>query len=189
MEAKVRRIVTLVDKTLAEGEKRVDNPWTIATAAAVIEDPYAGMYQEDLFPLIDTYSRYLSELLSGEIEKATGWDLQTAEAVGKAAAVGLNVEVEHGCAIVHHLKFGTPIRNKMNGKEGLVSTEYRIAPGGAIAVPLKHKDDHKIRSHHMSVMFSIPDAPRENEIVVALSIANAGRPFARIGHPSTDVVN
>jgi hypothetical protein len=184
----VRKIVTWIDQTLAEGVKEVPTPWIVATAAAVIEDPYASKYQEDLSPLIDTYSAYLSELLSGEIEKATGWDLRSAEGVGKAAAVGLNVEIEHGCAIVHHLKFGNPIRKKMNGREGLVSTEYRIAPGGAITVPLKHKDDHKIRSHHMSVMFSIPDAPREHEIVIALSIANTGRPFARIGNPSTDVV-
>jgi hypothetical protein len=188
VQKKVRKIVTFIDKTLIEGEKELQTPWIIATAAAVIEDPYASKYQEDLTPLIETYSTFLSELLSSEIEKATGWDLKTAEGVGKAAGVGLNIEIEHGCAIVHNLKFGTPIRKKMNGMEGLVSTEYRMAPGGAIVVPLKHKDDHKLRGHHMSVTFSIPDAPRENEIVIALSIANTGRPFARIGSPSTDVV-
>lgn len=184
----IRKIVTTIDKTLVEGEKDVLTPWIIATAAAVIKDPYASQYQEDLSPLVDKFSNSLSELLCSEIEKATGWDLKSAEGVGKSTAVGLNIEVEHGCAIVHNLKFGTPIRKKMNGLEGLVSTEYRIAPGGAITVPLKHKDDHKLRSHHMSVSFTIPDAPRENEIVIALSIANTGRPFARIGNPSTDVI-
>jgi hypothetical protein len=188
MEDNIRKVVTFIEKTLVEGEKETQTPWIIATSAAVIKDPFASMYQEDLSPLIDKYSNYLSELLSSEIEKATNWELKTTEAVGKAAVVGLNVEIEHGCAIVHHLKFGTPIRNKMNGLQGLVSTEYRAAPGGVITVPLKHKDDHKLRGHHMSVTFSIPDAPKENEIVIALSMSNTGRPFARIGHPSTDIV-
>jgi hypothetical protein len=187
MEKSIRKIVTYIEKTLVEGEKNVDTPWIIATAAAVIHDPYASQYQEDLQPLIDKYSNHLSELLINEIENATGWDLQTTEGVGKAAVVGLDVEVEHGCAIVHHLRFGNPIRTKMNGKEGLVSTEYRGAPGATVTVPLKHKDDHKLRGHHMSVSFTIPDAPKTNEIVIALSIANTGRPFARIGHPSTDI--
>ncbi|MFD1037386.1 amino acid synthesis family protein [Virgibacillus byunsanensis] len=188
MEKNIRKIVTFIDKTLVEGEKEVENPWIIATAAAVIHDEYASEFQEDLSPLIDTYSNYLSEVLSSEIEKATGWDLKDTEGVGKAAVVGLNVEVEHGCAIAHNLKFGTPVRNKMKGLEGLVSSEYRTGPGGSIIVPLKHKDDHKLRAHHMSVMFSIPDAPRQDEIVIALSISNTGRPFARIGSPSTDSV-
>jgi hypothetical protein len=187
-EYRIRKITTFIEKTLIEGEKEVETPWIIATAAAVIHNPFSGKYVEDLSPLINEYSNLLSERLVAEIQQATGWDLQTTEAVGKAAAVGLNSEIEHGCAIVHHRKFGDPARNALNGTAPLVSSEYRIGPGGLICVPIKHKSEHTLRSHHMSVAFTIPDAPANNEIVVALSIANTGRPFARIGHPRTDIM-
>ncbi len=184
----IRKIVVSLDKTVTEGVKKLDEPWILATAAAVIKNPYVGVYQQDLSPLVDEYCSPLSNLLVDEIRKATGWDLKECEAVGKAAATGLDAEIEHGSAIIHHRKFGNTCREAVGGTAPLVGAELRVAPGSIIWIPLKHKDDHLIRSHHMSTSICIPDAPGADEIVVVVSIARSGRPLARLGNPHQDNV-
>lgn len=188
LELKIRKVVVSIDSTLWEGEKKLETPWTLATAAAVVKNPYVGVYQQDLSDMVDSYCTPVADLLLNKIREATGWDLKDCEAVGKAAATGLAGELEHGSAIIHSRQFGNPCREAVGGTAPLVGAELRVAPGSTIWIPLKHKNDHLVRSHHMSTSISILDAPAADEIVVAVSVCKSGRPLARIGSPKTDKV-
>ncbi|MGZ8396544.1 MAG: amino acid synthesis family protein, partial [Rhodoplanes sp.] len=48
MKANIRKIVTVVDETMTEMGRAVDPPVRRAAAAAVIANPFAGRYVEDL---------------------------------------------------------------------------------------------------------------------------------------------
>ncbi len=185
---KIRKVAVYLDTTMIEGEKVLDRPWTLATAAAVLENPYVGTYQHDLSPMVEEYCQPISEMLLDRIRQATGWDLTQAEALGKAAGTGLDGEIEHGSAIIHHKKFGNTGRTAVNGTAPMVGAELRIPAGATLWVPLKHKNDHLIRSHHMSTSISVLDAPRPNELLIAISVAMSGRPLARLGNPAQDKV-
>lgn len=185
---RIRKMVVSLDKTIREGVKVLDKPWILATAAAAIENPYVGVYQHDLTPLVEEYCQPLSEMLMDEIRKATGWDLTECEALGKAAGTGLDGEIEHGSAIIHNRKFGNTGRNALAGTAPMVGAELRMPAGATLWIPLKHKNDHLIRSHHMSTSINVLDAPRVNEILVAISVAKSSRPLARIGNPAQDGV-
>src|SRR4051812_11265480 len=108
MKAKIRKIVTFVDETLLEQGKPVEPAIRRAAAVAVIENPFAGKYQEDLSLLIDI-GEELGGLLAERAVAALGIPGGKVESYGKAAAVGENGELEHAAAILHP-KLGTPFR-------------------------------------------------------------------------------
>ena len=108
MRASIRKIVVFCDETLTEQGRPVLPPVRRAVAAAVIENPYAGIYQEDLSLLIDI-GEELGELLARKAVEALGIAGDKAESYGKAAAVGEDGELEHAAALLHP-KMGTPVR-------------------------------------------------------------------------------
>jgi hypothetical protein len=178
----IRKIVSVVEETYIEGFKQAKKPVRIAVAAAVIKNPFAGQYVEDLQPLIDTYSQKLGKMLPTKALQLLGIDGEQAEGYGKAALVGLDGEIEHGSAIIHTMIFGNEFRSICgNAKTLLPSAEKRASAGASIDLAIKHKMDAKIRSHHMSFEFRIPDAPRNDEIVVAAVVTDSGRAHPRIG--------
>lgn len=178
----IRKIVTTMEETYIEGFKAVEKPVRVAVAAAVIKNPFAGRYVENLQPLIDQYSAQLGRMLPEKALQVLGLSGEECEGYGKAALVGLDGEVEHGSAIIHTLVFGNEFRQTCgNAKTLLPSAEKRAGAGATIDLALKHKMDAKIRSHHMSFEFRIPDAPRADEIVIAAAVAAAGRAHPRIG--------
>lgn len=175
-------MVTVLEETFIEGFKAADKPVRIAVAAAVIKNPYAGQYVENLQPLIDEYSAKLGEILPKKALEALGITGEECEAYGKAALVGLDGEIEHGSAIIHTMIFGNEFRKVCgNAKTLLPSAEKRAGAGASIDLAIKHKMDAKIRSHHMSFEFRIPDAPRADEIMVAAAVTSSGRAHPRIG--------
>ncbi|MCC7280937.1 MAG: amino acid synthesis family protein, partial [Acetobacteraceae bacterium] len=107
---------------------------------------------------------------------------------GKAAIVGEDGELEHAAAILHP-KFGAPVRKRIGGGLALIpSAAKRAGMGAAIDVPLGHKDAAYVRSHFDAIEFRLADAPRRDEIVVALALADAGRPWPRIGGLAKDSI-
>ena len=113
MSAVIRKIVTVVEETHIEMGKAIAPPTRRAAAIAVIENPFAGRYVEDLSPLI-AIGEELGELLSKRAVAALGIDGARAHSYGKAAAVGENGELEHAAAILHP-KMGAPVR-KVSGE-------------------------------------------------------------------------
>lgn len=178
----IRKIVTVVEETFLEGEKEVVKPTKLAASMAVVKNPFAGKYVENLKPLINEYSAKLGELLARKAVQALGVTPEEVEAYGKGALVGANGEIEHGSAIIHTMTWGHPFRAQTGGGETLLpAVEKRGAMGASIDVPLKHKNDGKIRSHHQTFEVRIPDAPRDDEMVIIAAVANSGRPHPRIG--------
>jgi hypothetical protein len=185
MEARIRKIVSLYEELLVEGGRAVETPVRLAGAAAVIDNPYAGRYVEDLSPLFDHYCNELGVLLAERALEALGGT--HVEAYGKGALVGLDGEIEHASGIIHNLGFGNPVRQAMSATSLLPSTEKRAAAGATLDVPLKHVEDHKVRSHHLTLELRIGDAPRPDELVIAIACSSAGRPHARLADFGTEV--
>ena len=180
MSAIIRKIVTVVEETQMEMGRQVSPPTRRAAAIAVIENPFAGKYVEDLSPLI-AIGEELGELLSKRAVAALGIDGAKAQSYGKAAAVGENGELEHAAAILHP-KLGAPLRVAVEKGAALVPSSKKMGClGTAIDVPLGHKDAAYVRSHFDAMEARVADAPRANEIVVAVVVTDSGRPLPRVG--------
>lgn len=180
MRAKIRKIVTVVEETQREVDRPIDPPTRRAAAIAVIANPFAGRYVEDLAELIDI-GEELGQMLGERAVKALGIDPTRAESYGKAAAVGENGELEHAAAILHP-KLGAPLRKVLGKGAALIpSAKKRGGPGTTLDVPLGHKDAAFVRSHFDAMEVRIADAPAANEIMVAVVVTDTGRPLPRIG--------
>jgi hypothetical protein len=187
MAAKIRKIVVTVDETLIEMGKQVSPPTRRAVAVAVIENPYAGKYVESLDDLIAA-GEELGGLLGEKCVQALGIQPGQAESYGKAAIVGEAGELEHAAAILHP-KLGAPLRKAIEKGAALVPSSKKIGGvGAAIDVPLGHKDAAYVRSHFDAVEARVPDAPRANEIVVAVAVTDSGRPLPRVGGLTKDEI-
>jgi Amino acid synthesis len=180
MSAIIRKIVTVVEETLLEMGQAVTPPTRRAAAIAVIENPFAGEYVEDLGALI-AIGEELGELLATRAVAALGIEGSQAHSYGKAAAVGENGELEHAAAILHP-KMGTPVRKALGKGAALIpSAKKRGGMGTTLNIPLGHKDAAFVRSHFDGMEVQINDAPRANEIMVALAVTDSGRPLPRVG--------
>src|SRR5512140_412517 len=180
MSAVIRKVVTVVEETFLEMGQKVTPPTRRAAAIAVIENPFAGKYVEDLSPLI-AVGEELGELLTKRAVAALGIDGAEAQSYGKAAAVGENGELEHAAAILHP-KLGAPVRKALTKGAALIpSSKKRGGPGVALDIPLGHKDAAFVRSHFDGMEVRMADAPRANEIMVAVAVTDSGRPHPRVG--------
>ena len=180
MSVVIRKIVTVVEETLLEMGKGVSPPVRRAAAIAVIENPFAGRYVEDLSPLI-AIGEELGDLLAKKAVAALGIDGTKVHSYGKAAAVGENGELEHAAAILHP-RMGTPVRKALGKGAALIpSSKKRSGPGTTLDIPLGHKDAAFVRSHFDGMEVQVNDAPRANEIMVALAVTDGGRPLPRVG--------
>jgi len=187
MTAKVRKIVTYKEETLIEGGRVAPKPLQLFGVAAVLANPWAGRgFVEDLKPEIRAIAPVLGELLTARILELTGSG-EAVEGYGKAAVVGTAGEVEHASALIHTLRFGNHYRKAVGAKSYLSFTNTRGGPDCPIVIPLMHKQDEGMRSHYLTVQFSILDAPAPDEIVVALGASIGGRPHHRIGDRYQDL--
>lgn len=160
---------------------RLVDPVTRKSAAiAVIENPYAGEFTRNLEDLIEIGDE-LGDLLGRRAVEALGVSPTEIQSYGKAAIVGENGELEHAAAILHP-RLGKPLRAAVNVGAALVPSAKKMGPAGTpIDIPLGHKDAAYVRSHFDAMEIRLHDAPRHNEIVVAVAVTDSGRPFPRIG--------
>lgn len=180
MSANIRKIIVQVDETRVEMGRQIDPPTRRALAMAVIVNPYAGAYSENLDQLI-AIGEELGGLLGDKCVQALGIAPGQAQSYGKAAIVGEAGELEHAAAILHP-KLGAPLRIAVEKGAALVpSAKKRGGMGTAIDVPLGHKDAAFVRSHFDAMEARVSDAPRAGEIVVAVVVTDSGRPLPRVG--------
>jgi hypothetical protein len=180
MTAKIRKLIVTVEETRQEMGKAVEPPVRKAAAVAVIENPFAGRFVQDLKPLMDI-GEQLGDLLTRRCVAALGIPGGKAESYGKAAVVGENGELEHAAAILHP-QMGKPVRAVLEKGAALIPSAKKMgAPGTPIDVPLGHKDAAFVRSHFDAVEVRVNDAPRANEILVAVAVTDSGRPLPRVG--------
>lgn len=183
----VRKLVTYTEETRIEGGKAAARPLQLFAAAAVLTNPWAGLgFVEDLKPEIHAIAPQLGKMLTDSILKMAGSGAAV-EGYGKAALVGTSGEIEHASALIHTLRFGNFYREAVGAKSYLAFTNVRGGPACPISIPLMHKDDEGMRSHYLTIQFSIVDAPAPDEIVVALGASIGGRPHHRIGDRYQDL--
>jgi hypothetical protein len=176
----IRKILKIVEETRTEAGKAVNPPVTRAAAVAVIKNPFAGRYEENLDELIST-GEELGGMLAKMAVEALGIKPEQAESYGKAAIVGTRGELEHAAAILHP-KLGGPFRDAVGGGKALIPSSKKVGgPGTEIDVPLHYKDAAFVRSHFDAMPVRVQDAPRGDEIVVAIVVTAAGRPLPRVG--------
>lgn len=176
----IRKLVVTVEETHREMGQTIDPPVRKAVAIAVIANPFADRFEQDLTRLIETGSE-LGALLGRRAVAALGIAPEAVESYGKAAMVGENGELEHAAAILHP-KLGATLRDEVGGGAALVpSSKKRGGPGATLDVPLGHKNAAYVRSHFDAVEVRVPDAPRADEIMVAVAVTDSGRPLPRVG--------
>jgi hypothetical protein len=170
----------VVEEVHSEMGRTVSPPTRRAAAVAVIENPFAGRYVEDLSPLI-AIGEELGEMLAKRAVAALGIEGPSAHSYGKAAAVGSDGELEHAAALLHP-KMGAPVRKVLGKGAALIpSSKKRGGVGCTLDIPLGHKDAAFVRSHFDGMEVQINDAPRAGEIMVALAVTDSGRPLPRVG--------
>lgn len=180
MSAKIRKLLVNLEETHREMGRPVSPSTRKAVAVAVIENPFAGVYQEDLTELIEIGAE-LGALLGRRCVEALGIPPASAESYGKSAMVGAGGELEHAAAILHPA-LGAPLRKEVERGAALVPSSKKMgSPGQVLDVPLGHKDAAYVRSHFDGIEVRLNDAPRANEIMVAVAVTDSGRPLPRVG--------
>jgi Amino acid synthesis len=177
MSVKIRKMVTVVEEILSDGGREGRRPLRKVAAVAVVENPFAGRFVDDLTLLIDA-GEELGALLA---KKATEALVTPAESFGKAAIVGEGGEYEHAAALLHP-KLGAPLRAAVAGGKAIIPSAKKLgAPGTSIDVPLHFKDAAFVRTHYDAMEVRLHDAPRANEIVLAIVVTDGGRLHPRVG--------
>jgi len=183
----VRSIVTTVTQTLDEAGASVDPPTTVVVAGVVVRNPLAGRGRvDDLEPLELMGAAAAGLLVERALAALTAVGLDPADVrgYGKGAIVGVDGDREHSAAILHP-RFGAPVRAAIGGGADIIPGTKKVAgPGAAITIPIGNKDDRWVFDDMDAVDFAIVDAPRADEIVIALALSVGGRPNARVQKPS-----
>lgn len=177
-EPKVRKYAVSIEEIYHEGGKPVAEPLKKGVILAVIENPYAGGYHEDiagfmkdLEPLGIEMAKRLSEALGGAGQ---------IEGYGKGAIVGQAGELEHGA--LWHVPGGYAMREALGDAKAIVPSTKKVGgPGTRLDVPVTHINASYVRSHFDAMEVGLGDAPRANEIVLALVMTTGARVHARVG--------
>ncbi|HEY7659235.1 MAG TPA: amino acid synthesis family protein [Actinomycetota bacterium] len=178
MHVDIRKVVTIVEDTRLEAGRAVEPPVRRVATAAVLVNPFAGQYVEDLGELVDA-SVELSGMLSGIAVGALGG--APVHSYGKGGIVGTAGELEHVAAMLHP-EFGGPLREACGGGKAIIpSAKKRAAAGSPIDIPLHYKDAAFVRSHFDAIELRITDAPGPDELVIAVAVTDGGRPLPRVG--------
>jgi len=173
----IRKTLVISEEVFAERGERVTRPIRRVAGLVVITNPYAGKFVEDLSSMYDM-GMELGTLLTKRLVDQLG---DRPVSYGKAAIVGLLGEMEHGAALLHP-KLGKPMREAVGGGQAIIPSNVKVASAGStIDVPLGHKDDVWSFDHFDTMTVSVSDAPRPEEIVVVVAVADGGRPHPRVG--------
>ena len=185
MPVEIRRTLTWVQTTYLEGWKEVAEPTKLVASLAIIRNPwFARGHVEDMAPEIREHGPVLGKLLTEMIMEATGGAV---EGYGKASVVGMGGEQEHGQGLTHTLWFGNQYRDAVKAKSYMVFANTRGGAGTSLVIPLMDKDNGGRRSHYQTIHTCVPDAPAEDEIIVALGASIGGHPNHRIGDRYADL--
>ena len=173
----IRKIMMTRETVFREFAKSAATPSNHAVAIAVVENPFAGCFVEDLSSMFDM-GEALGQRLMADLVRLLGG---AAIAYSKAAIVGVSGEIEHGHALVHP-KLGKPMRAALGGGKAVICSNVKIGgPGTSIDMPFSNKDNVWSFEDFGTITISVPDAPRPSEVVVAMAVSDRVRPFPRIG--------
>jgi hypothetical protein len=176
----VRKYVDLIEDIRTDNGKPVNPPARKAAAIAIIKNPFAGTFEEDLDLLTDIGDS-LGEELSRRAMRSLQIDPEKVESFGKGALVGLGGELEHAAALLHP-KLGHAVRRVVGGGKTMMPSAKKMGVAGTeLDVPVHCKEAALVRSHFDAMAVRVHDAPRNDEILVVVVLTDAGRPLARVG--------
>ncbi|MEP0944681.1 MAG: amino acid synthesis family protein [Rhizobiaceae bacterium] len=179
----IRKTVFIVETIHSDETGKPCEPITRVALLAVIKNPAAGRYVDDLSELFDAGGKLGDQLM----DQAVGHLAKPPVSYGKAAIVGSNGDLEHGGAMIHP-KLGKPMRAAVGGGAALIPSNAKVgAIGASIDLPLGHKDEAWSFPHFDTMTVMVGDAPRADEIVMCMGVADGARPHPRVGDgPITD---
>jgi hypothetical protein len=177
MMTDIRKIVTLREVIFSELGHEAARPIVRAVGIAVIHNPFAGRWADDLRPLFEAGAALGERLMPELVRMLDG----PAVSYGKGAIVGVAGEMEHGGACVHPM-LGRPMRAAIGGGQAVIGSNVKVAPPGTLLdVPLGHKEEPWSFEHFDTITVSVADSPRPHEIMVVMAIADGGRLNNRCG--------
>jgi hypothetical protein len=185
MTITIRRTLVIVEERREEAGRATNMPLRRVAAVAVVENPYAKRYVEDLTPMINDSVRLGEEIAELALSAFGKHEVQS---YGKGGVVGLDGEQEHANALLT-TAFANPIRDAIGGGDAWISSfTKKAAPGASIDIPMNHRDDIYVRSHYDGMSIVLPDAPMPDEVAIIFCLANRGRLNARVGGLTHDQV-
>lgn len=177
---KVRKYVDLVEEIKMENGRTIEQPNKKAAAIAIIKNPFSDKFQSDLEALTH-FGDTLGEELSRRALNSLKIDPDQVESFGKGAIVGMGGELEHAAAILHP-KLGHAVRRVVGGGKTMMPSAKKMGIAGTeLDIPVHCKEAALVRSHFDAMAVRVQDAPRNDEILVAVVLTNAGRPLSRVG--------
>ncbi|MDF2234255.1 amino acid synthesis family protein [Albimonas sp. CAU 1670] len=179
----IRKRLLLRETVVADAHGRACDPITRVAAIAVVANPFAGRFEQDLTPLFELARKLGPEMAEEAVAALAGPPVS----YGKAALVGVAGDMEHGGALIHP-RLGAPMRAAAGGGAALIPSNAKIGAAGAVLdVPLGHKDEAWSFAHFDTLTVCVADAPLPNEILFVAAFADGGRPHPRVGTgPMTD---
>ncbi|TCT06150.1 amino acid synthesis family protein [Aquabacter spiritensis] len=186
MKIDIQRLLTMIDHKTVEAGRSHDQPLRKVAVIALVKNPYARRYVEDLSEMIAA-SEALGAAMSEAAVAAMGG--LPVESYGKGGVVGMGGEVEHANAMLT-TTFAEPLRAAVGGALAWIPSFTKRAPAGAlIDVPLAHKDALYVRSHYDGMTLRLPDEmPDADEVALIICLANRGRLNARVGGLASDAI-
>ncbi len=173
----VRKTMMIIETIETDGFGKACDPITRVAALAVIQNPFAGRYVEDLSSLFDRGGQLGERLIGDAVDMLS----RPPVSYGKAAIVGVSGDLEHGGAMIHP-KLGKPMRSAVGGGKALIPSNAKIAGAGVpIDLPLGHKDEAWSFDHFDTMTVMVADAPRPEEIVLCMAVSDGARPHPRVG--------
>ncbi len=175
----VRKFLTLVEDTFHEGGPQAEAPLRLGAILAVIHNPYAGRYEPDILPMMESL-KPLGLEMAKRLIAALGGDPRRIEGFGKGAIVGSAGELEHGA--LWHMPGGYAMRELLGDAKAIVPSTKKVgAPGTRLDVPVTHINASYVRSHFNAMEVGVPDAPRAEEMVLILVMSSGARIHNRAG--------
>ncbi len=183
MQLRIRREFTIIEERLEEFGQKAERPLRKVAVVAVVENPLAGRYQQDLSEMIEASVELGRRMASRAVAAIAPEEIQS---YGKGGIVGIGGEQEHANSLLT-TAFAEPFRDAMGGARAWISSMTKVAaPGTPIDVPMNHKHEVYVRSHYDGMSLTLPDAPMPDEIAIIFCLASGGRLNARVGGMTHD---
>ena len=178
-ELVIRKTLISIEEIFHEGGPAGPHPLKRGIALAVIRNPFAGRYVEEIQGFMEDL-KPLGLRMATDLIKALGGNPKAIEGYGKGAIVGAGGEIEHGA--LWHVPGGYAMREALGGAKAIVPSTKKVGPAGArIDVPLHHINAAYVRSHFDAIEVGIHDAPKPDEIVYILAMGTGARVHDRAG--------
>jgi hypothetical protein len=178
-EIVIRKRLTVIEEIFHEGGVPAKQPLRRGAVLCVIRNPFAGRYVEDIAGFMDDLTP-LGVAMAGSLLKSLGGDASAIQGYGKGAIIGPAGELEHGA--LWHVPGGYAMREILGEAKAIVPSAKKVGgPGARLDVPVTHINASYVRSHFDAMEVGIPDAPRADELLLALVMTTGSRIHARVG--------